>query len=625
VPFRLVKMNGIEGSRPWLLEYIHNHFTRLKLASNMNGIYAQVLDLNAAQRELTLFDGDFTIQAVLTSSAIDNMLRENGVTLGQLQGKRIAIVKLVVLPLLNELPPTLKLILTNIRVFVDSMANRPIQDPPALVNHPRITQVLRTVSLEALSKNVPTFRSSSKRIESNSPPRAVRLEPVPETLPQEPLPEVSDRFRRLSLPAAVVPQTKGAISTPEKQPEQSPDPNNDLELLEGNISPIQGSPREVEVSKSAVSSHQNEGLSPEKPDLEPSKFVADEDNSTLEVDDEDHRNALPELHENLVQRGFLRESSPPPLPSTDNHDIMEDGNTTLVERKHVENEDTGNNVENDDGDQNADVVMSEGNEAGEEGKQKKIKEILPLTQQYDDEEEEDEEEETPAPVKEKEAQRNEIMPMTQHYEDSEEVNEAVESQDGDEPVTQATEGEPLSTLSSDHRMPFATDQPDDGHVSKATPNPEDKVTEVLNITLGDDPVEGAPEEEEKTVELNEAEKNAPNADSSPASRKRQLKDSTKENEVVGNVKRPREGNNEELRVVDVVEENETEGASAKTETRSNKEMGDSEKRGQKKKLLRDNDELNALVGERVDEAMKCFDRFRYELKKGDDIWDYILP
>lgn len=269
-----VMSNTVRGSRPWLCDYLVQCLERDSQPPGLNGKYAQVLMVNAASREMVVFDGEYSAQALLTEEAADELKNDgSGISVQGLMGRTLAPVDIIVVQELNLVPPSVTLIIKKMKVFPDSMSHRPVRDPPFAAAAPLVLQKLRALHLEQITMPVPEVPApGSELIEqlgseadsSDSPPRSVRLEPCP--IPEKP-----------SGPA------------------------------EGNAPCL----RFADVSNDGGKNrgHANDGTGNE-----------DDSASTVELDEEEHSNALHEL------TSSLRMHSPPPLGKSGNDDVDVDMN-----------------------------------------------------------------------------------------------------------------------------------------------------------------------------------------------------------------------------------------------------------------------------------------------------------
>ncbi len=274
----------------------------------MSGCYAQVLEVNTAERVLIIFDGETTVEAILTESAAEELNRnENGIGVGKLHGRTLALMDTVLLPILNVVPPSVTLILQKVRVFSDRLAQRPFRTPPTVVSNPNVSRALRTAHLNLLMKKIPQTPTLDEPIielatsrQSWGPPPTAHADAVSIPTPIVSPPQGSKPRLRISGSFSTV-AVKGTILSNKKESSKKQ-------------KEVQKSNEQNSTESSPCKKSQETNNSP-KPNAKcrANPPVAEEGTSTEEIDSEQHKQSFPEIRQSLIEQGSLRAQSPPPL------------------------------------------------------------------------------------------------------------------------------------------------------------------------------------------------------------------------------------------------------------------------------------------------------------------------
>lgn len=359
-------MAVIPGARPWLSEYLLEQLSSPSKPPDMSGCYAQVLDVNAATRLLTIFDGETTVEAILTESAAEELNKnDNGIGVGKLHGRTLALMATVLLPILNVVPPSVTLILQKVRVFSDRLAQRPIRTPPPVVSTPDVSRALRSAHLNFLMVKVPELPIHEDPVaclptsgQSSFPPPSVCAQPISVPLPNAASPLSSTpRFRLSGSFCAVTNSNSKRVNE------------------KGHLSVKQIS-KSTDVAENSIENNRNKNIHepklPSKPNVDRRLYASprpDEGSSTEEIDPDEHKHSLPEIQQSLVKQGSLRDQTPPLF---------------AMEEESAENDEVSNtvkNVQENKDDQTQPIVSEEAHVLAPDSLEVVD---LPLTQFYDD-------------------------------------------------------------------------------------------------------------------------------------------------------------------------------------------------------------------------------------------------
>lgn len=129
-------------------------------SSSLDGSYLQVISAVTARRNLRVYDGLHTAEAVLSQAAASNLdadVDDLGVTTHNLVGYLVAPVAAVVVPDASTTPPTATLVLQDVRVFADQFAQRPPGALPPVDRDPDVLDCLRA----SVGRKLATFATRS--------------------------------------------------------------------------------------------------------------------------------------------------------------------------------------------------------------------------------------------------------------------------------------------------------------------------------------------------------------------------------------------------------------------------------------------------------------------------------
>lgn len=132
---------------PWLKSYVLRALSPTTTAvSSLDGSYLQVISTVGGRRQVVVYDGAHTAAAVLSHAAATRLDADEddlGVTTRNLVGHLVAPVAAVVVPDASTTPPTATLVLQDVRVFADQVAQRPPGKLPAVDRDPDVLDCLR--------------------------------------------------------------------------------------------------------------------------------------------------------------------------------------------------------------------------------------------------------------------------------------------------------------------------------------------------------------------------------------------------------------------------------------------------------------------------------------------------
>lgn len=153
-------MSHMTDSAPWLKRYVQNALSTSPRPQTLHGSYLQVISSVSARRHLRVYDGRHTAEAVLSPAAASHLDADPddlGVTTLNLTGHLIAPVSAVVVPDASTTPPTATLVLSDLRVFSDQCAQRPLGSLPAVDRDPQVLNCLRA----NVGRKLATFATQS--------------------------------------------------------------------------------------------------------------------------------------------------------------------------------------------------------------------------------------------------------------------------------------------------------------------------------------------------------------------------------------------------------------------------------------------------------------------------------
>ena len=153
-------MPTVQGSQPWLKPFIIASLSIPPTTPSLNANYLQVVSTVSRRNELTVYDGQFTMPAVLTAVAatdLDADEDDSGVTTRNLLGHVLAPVQVKVLPDTNSAPPTVLLLMQSVRVLSD----RTYQRPPGRIPHVYADADVCDALLAVSSRKLATFGSAA--------------------------------------------------------------------------------------------------------------------------------------------------------------------------------------------------------------------------------------------------------------------------------------------------------------------------------------------------------------------------------------------------------------------------------------------------------------------------------
>lgn len=274
--------------------------------------------MNASQRSLTIYDGEVKVHALLTPDAAEKLDKSaHGIGVRKLLGRTLAPIRALLVPYLNRVPPSVTVVLQEVKVFADCVAQRPERDPEWAAATNQVTVALRARAAELYAKPPPTLPPIEAGEASDEeemslflndfkldfPPQSIRLEaePTPPEAPQSmqrepPRPRVS--LRLAQLPSKVDDQAPNGSSSDVANPDAH------LAERKGRLS-VPGTP--LESKRRAEYKRPDSAPQPRRPRTR-SSFAhhglnGEDCISTDSVSDTEHEKDLPKVTQALIDSG----------------------------------------------------------------------------------------------------------------------------------------------------------------------------------------------------------------------------------------------------------------------------------------------------------------------------------
>lgn len=140
----------ITGSSPWLKSYVITFLSPSSTKSKpptLDGTYLQVITTPTQRRQLTVYDGQHTMEAILSPDAasfVDADHEDTGITTRNLLGHVIAPVSIDIITDMTVSPPSATLVLKEVAVFADRKHQLPVGNLENVVKDSSVAAAIQT-------------------------------------------------------------------------------------------------------------------------------------------------------------------------------------------------------------------------------------------------------------------------------------------------------------------------------------------------------------------------------------------------------------------------------------------------------------------------------------------------